>query len=136
MFSNAVLIDGTEKTLDDIFLSIAKCIKECASNDEAYVTFKFVNVPEQTIKNLDLALKKLHYDDDADEKKTKHWYLRISWTVANSGRGKRGLINDELNSNDLCRSASCGLCGSYDYHKHSYVCSVNRLFGDFKKIKA
>lgn len=103
MFSNAVLIDGTEKTLDDIFLSIAKCIKECASNDEAYVTFKFVNVPEQTIKNLDLALKKLHYgtflcyhlydDDDVDGKKTKHWYLRISWTIANSDRGKRGLIN-------------------------------------------
>ena len=99
MFSNAVLIDGAEKTLDDIFLYIAKCIKECASNDEAYVTFKFVNVPEQTIKNLDLALKKLHYgtflcyhlydDDDTDEKKISSESNNINSNKESSSEVKR-----------------------------------------------
>ena len=100
MFSNAVLIDGAGRTLDDIFLQIAKCIKECASNDESYVTFKFMNVPEQIIQNLNLALKKLHYGtflcynlyEESDKEKTKYWYLKISWTVANN-KNRKGFIN-------------------------------------------
>ena len=101
MFSNAVLIDGANKTLDDIFLQIAKCIKECASNDETYVTFKFKNVSEQLIQNLNFALKKLRYGtflcyhlyDESGSENSEYWYLKISWRIANNSKSGKEFIN-------------------------------------------
>ena len=97
MFSNAVLVDGNRRDLDETCLFLTTVISECASNNEEYVTFKFVNFSEPIIKKIELSFKLLHYktflcyymygDNSEDgmegENLEKHWFLKRSWTLFN-----------------------------------------------------
>lgn len=92
MFSNAIIMTGND--VDEIFYKMVLAINECSSNEEEYVTFKFVGTEEVIIKSLETVFKKLHYGtflcyhvyDDLDKKRTEHWYLKISWKTANKER--------------------------------------------------
>lgn len=87
MFSNALLIK--EANPEKIFYIISASIKECASNNEEYITFKFDGVEEEIIFAMEKVLKKLHYSTflcyhiyDADTKDAKkYWYLKVSWNI-------------------------------------------------------
>lgn len=87
MFSNAILI--TEKDPEKIFYIVNTAIRECASNHEEYVTFKFDGVEEKVIYVIEKVLKSLHYSTficyhiyDADKKDAKrYWYLKVSWNI-------------------------------------------------------
>ncbi len=87
MFSNAVLIKETNA--EKILYMIIASIKECTSNHEEYVTFKFDGASEEVIFIIEKLLKKLQYSTflcyhiyNADTKDTKKcWYLKVSWNI-------------------------------------------------------
>ena len=92
MFINSVLLQGDD--VEELFYKMIIAINECSSNQEEYITFQFMNSQEATVKSLEIAFKKLHYNtflcyhiySDIDQTKSERWYLKIMWKLPNTER--------------------------------------------------